>query len=98
MYSETVEGAITAIAASVPEPSELDTLPDKIPAAPAPGLPEKLARFSRSTARGQQFFTDKQVLACLVREGKANQRRVDHWKEFIQEHGMLLWCLYLFLH
>jgi hypothetical protein len=96
MYSEMVEKDIAGIAASVPEPSELDALPDKIPATPVPGLPEKLAKFSRPTAKGQQFFTDSQVLACLVREGKANQRRVDHWKEFIKECGVLLLGLYLF--
>jgi hypothetical protein len=88
-YSETVEGAITEIASCTPVPLEADELEDldKIPATLIPGLPKKLSRFSRATARGQQFFTDKQVLGCLVREGKANQKRVDDWKAYIAKQG-----------
>jgi hypothetical protein len=98
MYLEMVEKDIAGIAASVPEPSELDALLDKIPATPVPGLPKKLARFGRPTVKGQQFLTDSQVLACLVQEGKANQQHVNHWKEFIKECGVLLLGLYLFLY
>jgi hypothetical protein len=79
------EGTIANIASSLPEPPKPDEFPDTIPAAPAPGLPKKLARFSRCTGRSQQFFTDKQVMGCLVREGKANQKRVDNWKTFIKD-------------
>jgi hypothetical protein len=96
-YSNTIERTVANIVASVPEFSDLDEIPDVIPAAPIPGRPGKLARFSRSTEHGQKFFTDKQVLGCLVREGKSNQRRVDLWKTFVAGKGELFLSKFIFL-
>lgn len=95
MYADTVEGRVASIAASEPLPMEPGDIsndipiddPDILPApAPAPGLPRKLWRFSRS-ASGKKM-TDYQVVSALHREAKANQKRVDHWSAFINKQGM----------
>jgi hypothetical protein len=86
-FSRDIDETIANLASSAPEPPEVD-VPNNIPSAPVPGKPEKLARFSRSTVQGQEYFTDKQVLGYLVREGKANQNRVNCWMDFIKERGV----------
>jgi hypothetical protein len=84
-----MEQTIDEIASSARELPEID-FPEDIPPAPVPGKPEKLARFSRTTVEGNKYFTDKQVLGHLVREGKASQHRVDDWKKFIEEQGITI--------
>ena len=92
-FARDIDKTIANLASSAPEPLEPEPLevdvPNNIPSAPVPGKPEKLARFSRSTVEGQEYFTDKQVLACLVREGKANQNRVNCWMNFIDRKSVV---------
>ena len=85
----TIKQTIAEIVSSTPTAEALEVdLPENIPPTPAPGIPEKLAQFSRSMADNHKYSNDKQVLRLLVHEGKVNQYCVDHWKNFIRKKGM----------